>query len=75
MTRAFMGGFWGGWHISPNAFLNTAQERLSMDRQQTSQQTRRRKKFFVVPGIQDMITAVIADRVGFDIVYGSAATG
>jgi 2-methylisocitrate lyase-like PEP mutase family enzyme len=27
--------------------------------------------FFVVPGIQDMITAVIADRVGFDIVYGS----
>lgn len=28
-------------------------------------------KFFVVPGIQDMITAVIADRVGFDIVYGS----
>jgi 2-methylisocitrate lyase-like PEP mutase family enzyme len=29
------------------------------------------KAFFVVPGIQDMITAVIADRVGFDIVYGS----
>ncbi len=27
--------------------------------------------FFTVPGIQDMITAVIADRVGFDIVYGS----
>jgi 2-methylisocitrate lyase-like PEP mutase family enzyme len=27
--------------------------------------------FFVVPGIQDMIAAVIADRVGFDIVYGS----
>jgi 2-methylisocitrate lyase-like PEP mutase family enzyme len=29
------------------------------------------KEFFVVPGIQDMITAVIADRVGFDIVYGT----
>jgi 2-methylisocitrate lyase-like PEP mutase family enzyme len=29
------------------------------------------KKFFVVPGIQDMIAAVIADRVGFDVVYGS----
>ncbi|WP_340691238.1 isocitrate lyase/PEP mutase family protein [Hyphomonas sp.] len=27
--------------------------------------------FFVVPGIHDMITAVMADRVGFDIVYGS----
>lgn len=27
--------------------------------------------FFVVPGIHDMITAVIADRVGFDVVYGS----
>jgi 2-methylisocitrate lyase-like PEP mutase family enzyme len=27
--------------------------------------------FFVVPGIQDMITAVIADRVGFDVVYGT----
>ena len=27
--------------------------------------------FFVVPGIHDMIAAVIADRVGFDIVYGS----
>ncbi|MDX1291652.1 MAG: isocitrate lyase/PEP mutase family protein [Hyphomonas sp.] len=27
--------------------------------------------FFVVPGIHDMITAVIADRVGFDIVYGT----
>ena len=27
--------------------------------------------FFVVPGIQDMIAAVIADRVGFDIVYGT----
>ncbi len=29
------------------------------------------RKFFVVPGIQDMITAVIADQVGFDIVYGT----
>ncbi len=29
------------------------------------------KKFFVVPGIQDMIAAVIADRVGFDVVYGT----
>jgi 2-methylisocitrate lyase-like PEP mutase family enzyme len=29
------------------------------------------KKFFPVPGIQDMITAVIADRVGFDVVYGT----
>jgi 2-methylisocitrate lyase-like PEP mutase family enzyme len=29
------------------------------------------KEFFVVPGIQDMITAVIADRVGFDVVYGT----
>jgi 2-methylisocitrate lyase-like PEP mutase family enzyme len=28
-------------------------------------------KFFVVPGIHDMITAVIADKVGFDIVYGT----
>jgi 2-methylisocitrate lyase-like PEP mutase family enzyme len=28
-------------------------------------------KFFVVPGIQDMITAVIADRIGFDVVYGT----
>jgi 2-methylisocitrate lyase-like PEP mutase family enzyme len=27
--------------------------------------------FFVVPGIQDMITAVIANRVGFDVVYGT----
>ncbi|MEM5518285.1 isocitrate lyase/PEP mutase family protein [Henriciella sp. AS95] len=27
--------------------------------------------FFVVPGIHDMIAAVMADRVGFDIVYGS----
>lgn len=28
-------------------------------------------RFFVVPGIHDMITALIADRVGFDVVYGS----
>lgn len=28
-------------------------------------------KFFVVPGVQDMIAAVIADRVGFDIIYGT----
>lgn len=28
-------------------------------------------RFFVVPGIQDMITAVIANKVGFDIVYGT----
>ncbi len=28
-------------------------------------------KFFVVPGIQDMITAVVANQVGFDIVYGT----
>lgn len=27
--------------------------------------------FFVVPGVHDMISAVIADRVGFDIVYGT----
>lgn len=27
--------------------------------------------FFVIPGIQDMITAVIANKVGFDIVYGT----
>ena len=30
-----------------------------------------RGEFFAVPGIQDMITAVIADRVGFDVVYGT----
>ena len=29
------------------------------------------KQFFVVPGLQDMIAAVVADKVGFDIVYGS----
>ena len=28
-------------------------------------------QFFVVPGIHDMIAAVVADRVGFDIVYGT----
>jgi 2-methylisocitrate lyase-like PEP mutase family enzyme len=27
--------------------------------------------FFVVPGVQDMIAAVIADKVGFDVVYGT----
>lgn len=27
--------------------------------------------FFVVPGVHDMIAVVIADRVGFDIVYGT----
>jgi 2-methylisocitrate lyase-like PEP mutase family enzyme len=30
-----------------------------------------RKDFFVVPGMQDMITAAIANKVGFDIVYGT----
>ena len=29
------------------------------------------KEFFVAPGMQDMITTVIANKVGFDIVYGS----
>ena len=28
-------------------------------------------EFFVAPGIQDMTTAVIANKVGFDVVYGS----
>lgn len=28
-------------------------------------------QFFVVPGIQDMLAAVIANKVGFDIVYGT----
>ena len=28
-------------------------------------------KFFIVPGIQDMIAAVIANKVGFDLVYGT----
>jgi 2-methylisocitrate lyase-like PEP mutase family enzyme len=30
-----------------------------------------RGDFFVVPGVQDMIAAVVANKVGFDIVYGS----
>ncbi len=29
------------------------------------------KQFFVMPGIQDMIAAVIANKVGFDLVYGT----
>jgi 2-methylisocitrate lyase-like PEP mutase family enzyme len=29
------------------------------------------EKFFVVPGVHDMISAVIADKVGFDILYGT----
>lgn len=28
-------------------------------------------EFFVVPGVQDMISAVVAKKVGFEIVYGS----
>jgi 2-methylisocitrate lyase-like PEP mutase family enzyme len=28
-------------------------------------------KFFIVPGVQDMIAAVIANKVGFDLVYGT----
>jgi 2-methylisocitrate lyase-like PEP mutase family enzyme len=28
-------------------------------------------QFFVVPGIQDMLAAVIANKIGFDIVYGT----
>ena len=28
-------------------------------------------EFFVVPGVQDMIAAVIANKVGFDLVYGT----
>ena len=28
-------------------------------------------EFFVVPGMQDMIAAAVANKVGFDIVYGS----
>lgn len=27
--------------------------------------------FFVVPGVQDMISALLAERAGFDVVYGS----
>ncbi|NIJ08563.1 2-methylisocitrate lyase-like PEP mutase family enzyme [Sphingomonas vulcanisoli] len=30
-----------------------------------------RGEFIAAPGIQDMITAVVANKVGFDIVYGS----
>lgn len=30
-----------------------------------------RKEFFVAPGMQDMISTVIANKVGFDIVYGT----
>lgn len=29
------------------------------------------KKFFTVPGVQDMIAAMVADRVGFEVVYGT----
>jgi 2-methylisocitrate lyase-like PEP mutase family enzyme len=29
------------------------------------------KKYFAVPGVQDMITATVVDRVGFDVVYGT----
>ncbi len=29
------------------------------------------KKFFVAPGLQDMISAAVANQVGFDVVYGS----
>ncbi len=29
------------------------------------------KEFFVAPGMHDMISAVVANKVGFDIVYGS----
>ena len=40
-----------------------------------AQLTLRRKldqgEFFVVPGIQDMIAANVANKVGFDLVYGS----
>ena len=28
-------------------------------------------EFIIAPGIQDMIAAVIADKVGFDVVYGT----
>jgi 2-methylisocitrate lyase-like PEP mutase family enzyme len=30
-----------------------------------------RREFFVAPGMQDMISTVIANKVGFDIVYGT----
>ena len=29
------------------------------------------REFFVVPGVHDMIATVMADRVGFDVVYGT----
>ena len=29
------------------------------------------KEFFVVPGMQDMISTAVANKVGFDIVYGT----
>jgi 2-methylisocitrate lyase-like PEP mutase family enzyme len=29
------------------------------------------KKFFVIPGVHDMISTVIADKVGFEVVYGT----
>jgi 2-methylisocitrate lyase-like PEP mutase family enzyme len=29
------------------------------------------KKYFAVPGVQDMIAATVVDRVGFDVVYGT----
>jgi 2-methylisocitrate lyase-like PEP mutase family enzyme len=28
-------------------------------------------KFFVIPGVQDMIAALVVDKIGFDIVYGT----
>ena len=30
-----------------------------------------RREFIVIPGLQDMIAATMAAKVGFDIVYGS----
>ncbi|HEY7900893.1 MAG TPA: isocitrate lyase/PEP mutase family protein [Caulobacteraceae bacterium] len=30
-----------------------------------------RKEFFIAPGVQDMIAALIVDKVGFDVVYAS----
>jgi 2-methylisocitrate lyase-like PEP mutase family enzyme len=30
-----------------------------------------RREFFIAPGLQDMISAVIADKVGFEVVYGT----
>ena len=34
-------------------------------------QTLNKREFFVAPGLQDMITALVANKVGFDFVYGS----